>query len=460
MKRGLLAILTVGCLCAQGPVDPGLRKLNDSLMGLVRTLSPPVVLVVSNAYGPASEDSDEIAAVTLQQATGSGVILSPDGYIVTNRHVVAGATRVRVRLPNPNRTGRSAVRPSGRLVPAAIVGTDAETDLALLKVEGSNLPFLKLGDSDTVRQGQLAFALGSPHGLEDSVTMGVISAVARQLQPDDRVIYFQTDASINPGNSGGPLLDIDGNVIGINTFIISESKGSEGLGFALPSNIVKYVVDELRRHKAVTRGDIGAEAQTIGPGLAQALKLPVETGVILADVTPRGPADTAELQPGDIIVSLDGKPMENARQFHVNVYQHHTGSIVKLVVLRGTERLEKSVVVLDREDNPDRYSGMVTERIHLVPKLGILALPIESELLAKLPPLRRSYGILVARIAITSHPSFGKLLPGDVIFTLNRQPMSTLKELRDQVDAIKPGEPVVLQVQRAGKMRYVELTIE
>lgn len=429
-------------------------------MGLARTLSPPVVLVVSNAYGPAGEDSNEVAAVTLQQSVGSGVILSADGYVLTNRHVVAGATRVRVRLPNSNRPGRSAVRPSGRLAPASIVGMDEETDLALLKVQADNLPFLKLADSDTVRQGQLVFALGSPHGLEDSITMGVVSAVARQLQPDDRVIYLQTDAAINPGNSGGPLIDIDGNVIGINTFIISQSKGSEGLGFALPSNIVKYVVDELRQHKAVSRGDIGAEAQTIGPGLAQALKLPVDTGVILADVTPRGPADTAELQAGDIVVSLDGKPMENARQFHVNVYQHHTGSVVKLEVLRGAERLEKSVVVLEREDNPDRYSGMVSERIHLVPKLGILALSIESELLAKLPPLRRPYGILVARIAQMSQPSFGKLLPGDVIFTLNMQPMSTLKELRDQLDAIKAGEPVVLQIQRSGKMRYVELTID
>ncbi len=436
-----------------------LRSFNEALVNLARTHSPSVVLVVSNAYGPLDESADEVSAVVLRQSTGSGVILSADGLIVTNRHVIQGATRVEVRLPALRR-GRSAVRTPGRLVPAKILGADQETDLALLKVEARDLPFLTLGDSDTVRQGQLVFALGSPRGLEDSISMGLISATARQLRPDDRVVYFQTDAAINPGNSGGPLLDIDGQVIGINTLILSQSSGSEGLGFALPSNIVKYVVNEIREHGVVTRGDIGVEAQTITPGLAKALQLPVDQGVILADVTPKGPADNVDLRPGDIILSVDGKPMENARQFHVNVYQHHTGVLIKLEALREGKRFHKSVVVLDRADNPDRFASLVSERINLVPRLGVLALPIEEPLLAQLPPLRRSYGILVARISVAPNGSPGRLLPGDIIVAVNNQPVSTLRELRELVDQTPPAENVVLQLQRDGKLRYVELVLD
>ena len=249
-----------------------------------------------------------VTAFGLRRASGSGVILSADGYIVTNAHVIAGATRIQVQLSsNCASAGRSIVRPPGRTFPARLIGLDAETDLALLKVDAEGLRFLELADSDIVRQGQLVMAVGSPSGLESSMSMGVISAVARQLQPDDRVVYLQTDAPINPGNSGGALVDIEGRLVGINTMILTQSGGSEGLGFAVPSNIARFVIDQMRRRGFVLRGEIAVEAQTLTPGLAAALGLSRDSGVILADVLPGGPADIAGLKIGDIVLSLNSK---------------------------------------------------------------------------------------------------------------------------------------------------------
>ncbi len=343
-------------------------------------------------------------------------------------------------------------------MPARVVGLDAETDLALLKVEAEGLRFLELADSDIVRQGQLVVAVGSPSGLESSMSMGVISAVARQLRADDRVIYLQTDAPINPGNSGGALVDIEGRLLGINTMILTQSGGSEGLGFAVPSNIVRFVIDQIRRSGYVLRGEIGAEAQTVTAGLAAALSLARDRGVVLADVLPGGPADAAGLKIGDIVLSLNGKPMENARQFHVNLYRQSVSSTATLQILRGAETLEKKVVVLARSNSPERFASLVNERQHLVPRLSILAMPIDASIAELLPGSpRRSYGILVARLAMTTSGPRGDLLTGDVIYEVNRETVSTLPELRAAIERQKDGEPLVFQVERAGKIRYVEI---
>jgi serine protease Do len=390
------------------------------------------------------------------------VIVTEDGHIVTNAHVVAGTTRVYVQLsPNRPQSGGSIVRPAGRIMKARLVGLDAETDLALLKVEAQGLPFLALGDSESVRQGQLVVAIGSPAGLDSSVSMGIISAVARQLQPDDRVIYLQTDAPINPGNSGGALVDVDGNLIGVNTMILSQSGGSHGIGFAVPSNIVRFVVDQMRRTGFVLRGDIGVEAQTLTAGLAAGLGLSRDSGVILADVFPGGPGDIAGLKTGDIVLTLNEKPMENARQFHVNLYQQGVASVVRLKVLRAGETLARDVVVLERSNSFERFATLVNDRQHLVPRLSILALPIDRTTVALLPcPSRRPSGVLVARLAVTTTGPRGDLLPGDVIYEVNRQAVTSVAELRAVVDKQEAGEPVTLQVERGGKLRYVEIQLE
>jgi serine protease Do len=200
------------------------------------------------------------------------------------------------------------------MLEATVVGMDRETDLAVIRVDRNDLTPLPLGDSDSLHQGQLVMAFGNPLGLENSVSMGVVSSVARQIKPDDTMIYIQTDAPINPGNSGGPLVDADGRVMGLNTFILSQSGGSEGLGFAIPSNIIRNVYQQIRQEGHVHRSEIGVYAQTITPQMAAGLQLSQDWGVLLSDVEPGGPGDIAGLQPGDIVLSLNGKTEANARQ--------------------------------------------------------------------------------------------------------------------------------------------------
>jgi serine protease Do len=467
MKRTTaLFLILCGSMLAADPVPSrgagSIQALNMSLTGIVEKLTPAVVMVSTEGYQPVAANPTGETGFGLRHSSGSGVIVTEDGYIVTNAHVVAGTTRLYVQLSTDRaRSGGSIVRPAGRVLKARLVGLDAESDLALLKVDAQGLPFLPLGDSENVRQGQLVVAIGSPAGLESSVSMGIISAVARQLQPDGRVIYLQTDAPINPGNSGGALVDVDGNLVGINTMILSQSGGSHGLGFAIPSNIVRFVVDQMRRTGFVLRGDIGVEAQTLTGGLAAALGLSRESGVILGDVFPGGPGEIAGLKTGDIVLTLNEKPMENARQFHVNLYQQRVATVVRLKIVRGEETLAKDVVVLERSNSYERFATLVNDRQHLVPRLSILALPIDRATLGLLPgALRRPSGILVARLAVTTNGPRGDLLPGDVIYQVNHQPVSTLAELRAVLDKQEGSETVALQVERGGKLRYVEIHLE
>ena len=274
--------------------------------------------------------------------------MDSDGYVLTNAHVITGAAAVEVLLPALFETGsprQSILKGRGKRFSAEIVGVDSDTDLAVLKISQKELPFLAFGDSDQVRQGQLVLAFGSPLGLENSVTMGIVSATARQLRPEDPMIYLQTDSPINPGNSGGPLVDLQGRVVGINTFILSQSGGSEGIGFAAPSNIARNVFTQLRKGGKVRRGSIDVYAQTVSPELAQGLNLANDWGVILGDVFPGGSADRAGLKEGDVILALNGKVMENARQLEVNVYRHAIGERVSLEVLRGGDKLKVDVAV-------------------------------------------------------------------------------------------------------------------
>jgi serine protease Do len=335
---------------------------------------------------------------------------------------------------------------------------DLETDLAVLKMEGARLPYLELGDSEALRPGEIVFAFGSPLGLDNSVTMGVVSSIARQLRPDDPMIYIQTDASINPGNSGGPLVDAEGKVVGINTLILSQSGGSEGLSFAAPSNIVRTVFDQIRKTGRVHRGEIGVTAQTISPSMARGLDLSQDWGAILADVAPGGPAAAAGLQPGDIVFSIDGKVMENARQLAVNLYQRSVSDRVQVDVVRGAERLQFDVEVVGRKDHPNRFAGMVHPDRNLVSQLGILGIDLDRSMAPFFSGLRRASGVIVAARAVEATPLEGEgLHPGDVIYSVNRLDVSSLAELKAAIARYRPGDPVVIQVQRDGKLRYVTL---
>src|SRR5215468_8296575 len=244
--------------------DP-LHQLNNSVRALVKRVTPSVVHLIVTGYGPVENNRGNTSLVLgKQQSVGSGVIIDPNGYIVTNAHMVRGAHRVQVSIPAAD-TAESTTASGGRArtVEARIVGMDSDIDLALLKIEASNLPAIRLADYNKLRQGEVVFAFGSPEGLQDSVTMGVVSAVARQTDPDNPFVFIQTDAPINPGNSGGPLINVDGEMVGINTFILTEGGGNEGLGFAIPSDLVAFAYPQLRRYGHVHRGEAGVAIQAI-----------------------------------------------------------------------------------------------------------------------------------------------------------------------------------------------------
>jgi serine protease Do len=457
---------TAGVPAAQAPraaTAPALADLSQALQTLAEKVSPGVVQIFVTGYAPPDDEDQATGEPTLERSSGSGVIVDPDGYIVTNAHVVENATRLEVELPfaaTGGAEGRSIIRRRGRTTGAQIVAVDRETDIAVLKVEARGLPVLPFGDSDTLRSGQLVLAFGSPLGLASSVTMGVVSAVARQLAPEDPMIYIQTDAPINPGNSGGALVDTEGRLMGVNTLIYSQSGGSEGIGFAAPSNIVRNIFMQIRKTGRVRRGEIGVQPQTITALLAEAMALPVDSGVILGDVTPGGPGERAGLRPGDVVLALDGKPMENGRQLRINIYTRGIGEQVTVDVQRGEQRLTVRVPVAERESGSTRLLDLVTPE-NAIRSVGILALDLTPRLAQLLPSLRRTTGVVVASVsADMPYSQQGRLQPGDVIYMLNGKTIGSIGDLRAAVTALKPTQSVVLQIEREGVLQYVAFRVE
>ncbi len=470
----LTALVATACAYSQAAAPapktpdttPTLRDLSESLQQLSRRVRSSVVQIFSTGYAAVEEaDSSANAAALLnkQHSTGSGVILSADGYIITNSHVVRGARRIQVRLPpaEAELTGRR--RPTNaevRLVDATLVGQDKESDLAVIHIDRADLPHLPFGNSEDLKQGELVLAFGNPLGLEGSVSMGVVSSTSRQIRPDSSMIYIQTDAPINPGNSGGPLIDSEGQVVGINTFIFTQSGGSEGLGFAIPSNVVKNVYDQIRKEGHVHRGRIGIYAQTITPVMASGLSLPRDFGVIVADVEPDGPADKAGLQIGDIVLHLNGRRISNARQLEVNVYRYPKGSMVSLDVQRGSETLKVDVPVVEAPDDPERFADMVNPEDNLIRRLGILGVAIDKKLAEMLPELRRPYGIVVAAGSVSDFTNGTGLTQGDVIYAVNGSIVTSIPALRRKLDEFKSGDDVVLQIQRSERQMFVSVELQ
>jgi serine protease Do len=462
----LLCLLPVGGAPAQTPTSatPALADLSRSQQELARKVSPSVVQIFVTGYAsPDEEDRAASGEPQLERSSGSGVIVDADGYIVTNAHVVENATRIEVELPldaPSGARGRSILKRRGRTVGAQIVAIDDETDIAVVKVEARGLSALTFGDSDSLRSGQLVLAFGSPLGLESSVSMGVVSAVARQLTPEDPMIYIQTDATINPGNSGGALVDTEGRLVGISTLIYTQSGGSEGIGFAAPSNIVRNVFTQIRNYGRVRRGEIGVTTQTITPLMAEALDLTVDAGVVLSDVTPGSPAAKAGLEPGDVVLTLDGKPMENGRQFRINVYTRGVGEQVAVEVRRGARTLTVRVPVAERENDTGQLEALIGTQ-QAMRTLGIIALDLTGPIAELLPPVRRDAGAVVARVTPeTPYSQQGRLQPGDVIYALNGKPIANVEDLKNAAAALKPSAAAVLLIERESTLMYLAFRVE
>jgi len=451
----------IGTRPAEAPAV--LQQLNSAVEQLTARISPAVVQIVVTAYGALEESSHgQTALITREHAIGSGVIVDPDGYIITNAHVVEGAQRIHVALPMPSVDIPERMAPVGkqRIVEARLVGLHKETDLALLKIDQTGLPTLSLGSRRPVHQGQLVFAMGSPEGLENSVTMGVVSSVARQADPSRPMVYIQTDAPINPGNSGGPLVDSEGYVVGINTFILSAAGGSEGLGFAIPARIVNFVYESLRKYGHVHRIEVKAGAQTITDNLAKGLGLAQSWGVVIDDVIPGGPAEAGGLKIGDIVVRADGRLIGTLPAFTAALYLHPLDESLKLEILRETERKTLFIVALEMKDAMDALPDLANARENLVSRLGILALDLNDELRSLLGDLRNPSGVVVVGRVADFMSSATGLQTGDVIHSVNQTAIDSLSSLRAVLNQIKPRDPVVLQVERGGGLQWLAFEME
>src|SRR6266404_1932777 len=470
--RFLLAVATAAFVAtlpieviAQNRSDNTLRKLNESVDVLIKKVSPSVVQIMVTGYGPVESTEQGTTALTLgrQRAIGSGFVIDPSGYILTNAHVVAGAQRVQVVVPEAT-TGEGPplqVILSSRtnIVPAHVVGVAKDIDLALLKADNVKLPALSLAPYRNVHQGEMVLAFGSPQGLRNTVTLGVVSSVARQTDPDSPMVYIQTDAPINPGNSGGPLVNVDGEVIGINTFIITQSGGNEGIGFAIPSSVVNVAYQQLRKFGHIHETQIGIGMQTISPVLAAALNLPRSYGVIVSDVLPNSPAMAAGVHIGDVLLAVDGRMAESVPYVSFRLMSVDAGAKVHVEVLRNKDRLAFDIPVVQAPHEMDQITSLADPEKNLVRPLGVIGVEIDSKIAAMIDDLRDPFGVIV----VARSSEAGADIPlnvADVIRTLNGQPMTTLDRLRSTLSALQPGAPVVLQVQRDQRLLYLAFTLD
>ncbi len=438
-----------------------MHQLNDSVEALVQRVSPSVVQIMVTGYGSTQESEQGQTSVLVgrQRAIGSGVIVDPEGYIVTNAHVLNGAEKVEVILAAaPTGGAASAMGDQAKTYDARIIGVTREIDLAVIKVEAHGLPALSLRKPVAARQGEMVFAFGSPEGLRNTVTMGVVSSVARQPNPDSPLVYVQTDTPINPGNSGGPLVNADGQLVGIDTFIFSTSGGNQGLGFAIPAGVVAYAYPQLLKFGHIHQPEIGALVQTITPDLAAGLRLQKDFGIIVSDVEPGGPADTAGLKIQDIILSIDEKPAESLPLFTQSLYMHASGEMTRLKVLRGSQQLDLRIPLEERPHKVDSLVDSADPEKNLVGPLGILGLELSLDLAKSLPDLRIPTGVVVAAKTLGASAEV-PLQTGDVIHGVNGTPITTMADLRGSMAKLKPGDAVALLIERYAQMIYVSFSL-
>lgn len=439
------------------PRSDALHDLDAALQRLTEKVSPAVVEVLVSSYGPVAPRSlNESAVLGKLRSLGSGVILDPTGYIITNAHVVAGAQRVQVVIPPADTVLTYAFRHAGPAptFEAKIIGSDADYDLALLKIDAKNLPYLRLADIRQVRQGQVAVAIGSPEGLENSVTMGVVSSVARQPDPDRPMIYIQTDAPINPGNSGGALVDVEGHLLGLNTFILSQGGGSEGLGFAIPSPVIKFAYDSFRSKGHIDRPEIGVFAQTITPTMAQALALPRAWGVVVSDLDPSGMAAASGMQIGDVLYSVDGTPINSMPMLGAAIMTHSEERAALIEVLRGDKKLDLTVPIVQHKHELDKLAESQTQTA-IIDRISAVVITVDDKVAGTLPNLRIFSGAAIVARTSTGGGIDADLHSGDIIHAVNRTTVKNIEELANALAQLKSGDPLVFQIERQGGLQFL-----
>ena len=375
-----------------------------------------------------------------QRSLGSGFIVEKDGYIITNNHVVDGASEIKVKLAD------------GRESTARVIGRDPKTDLALIKISTflKDLPTLTLGDSDAIQVGDWVLAVGNPFGLEHTVTQGIISASGRVIGSGPYDNFLQTDAPINPGNSGGPLINMKGEVVGINSAIVA---AGQGIGFAIPSNTAKRIVAQLRETGKVVRGWIGVSIQTVTPGIATALGLKEARGVLVSDTMPGGPAEQGGLQKGDVIISFDGKKVNEPKDLSWIVAETPVGKEVDVKVIRDGKEMDLKLKIAEMTGEP-----VVSQAPGPGVGLGLTVDNLRPELREKYRIKARS-GVVILRVAPGSPSDIAGLQAGDVILEINQQRVADLRQYGQIMAKTEQGKPILLLLQRSGQTFFVTIAL-
>ncbi len=372
---------------------------------------------------------------------GSGFLIRADGYLVTNNHVVDNATDITVKVAD------------GREFPGTVVGRDDKTDLALVKIKATNLPVLPLGDSAKLVVGEPVMAIGNPFGLQGTVTTGIVSAIGRVIGEGPYDNFIQTDASINPGNSGGPLVNSNGEVVGINTAIFSQSGGSVGIGFAIPINEAKEILPQLLATGHVVRGFLGVEIQSLTPDLAKALHLPQDKGALVARVMPDTPAAKAGFKAGDVIVDYNGHAIASSADLPRLVAATPIGQTATLQVLRDGKPVTLTAQIAQLPEPQQQAEAPTGSR----DQLGISVQALTPSL-AKELGVPDTSGVVVAGVKDGSPAAEAGIQPGDVIVAANQKPVRTVGDLRQALATQKPGTPALLQIHRKDASLFVAVT--
>jgi serine protease Do len=378
-----------------------------------------------------------------QQVLGSGFIIERDGTILTSNHVIENAQRIVVRLTNDDRQ-----------FTAKVIGRDEKTDLAVIKIEPKGeLPVAPLGDSDRLRVGEWVAAMGSPFGLQNTITVGIVSAKSRQIGAGPYDDFIQTDASINPGNSGGPLINMQGEVIGINTAIFSRTGGNIGIGFAIPINIAKELLPELKTKGKVTRGWLGVSVQRVTPDIAESLGMETAGGALVTNVAAASPAERAGIRVRDVITDYAGKPIRESSELPLIVARTHVGTRVNITVLRDKKEVPLIVTIAELKDEEAVAPAPERER-----NFGLTVQNISPEIAESLG-MKRAQGVVIIAVERGSPADDAGLRPADVILEIDRKTVRNLSDYRQAIAGVKKGQLCLFLVQRGETTSFVALRI-
>lgn len=421
-----------------------LTEMSNAMAGISERVKPAVVNIFTSKIIKSKQTTANIQKAQKGFSLGSGVIVSKDGYIVTCNHVIAGAEDILVKL-NDNREFKGKV-----------VGMDSKTDIAVIKIAADNLPTLPWGDSGKLKTGEIVMAFGNPFGLTQTVTMGIVSATGRSgMGIVDYEDFIQTDASINPGNSGGALVNANGEFVGINDAIYSTSGGNLGISFAVPSTMVKNIMDSIINKGRVIRGYIGVQVQQLSPELAKQFRLPNDKGILLNDVTEGAPAEKAGLKRGDIIVSMDGKNIEDAFHLRNQVAATMPNATIELGIMRDGKPLSFPVIVSELAS--DDKSAITAESENALK--GVAIQDLTADLSKKLGLKKGSKGIVIMGVDENSR-ALGFLKRGDIIAEINKKHVKNTSEFRKIATKIPKNQNVMLLVIRGGFNQYITINAQ